>query len=64
MKEYKLELFDGECEICTEYRSFECHALATDYAAMQLCKPVVGGGSITSVKLYSGDDWENCQRIY
>ena len=52
MKNFKLEYYRNGYVVTTEYKDFECSALAYDYANMKLTS------DYDMIRVYSGDDWD------
>lgn len=53
MKNFKLEFYINGYVVETEYKDFECSALAYDYANLK-----IGSNGIDMIRVYSGDDWD------
>lgn len=54
MKEFKLEFFQDGYVVRTEYKYFECSALAHDYARIQFG----GDKHYDFIRVFSGNDWD------
>jgi hypothetical protein len=53
MKNFKLEYYKNGYVTNTEYKDFECSALAYDYARIK-----ISSTGADMIRVYSSDDWD------